>query len=144
MSCFPYLSMLEDDLKLSSSEDSDGEQDPAKNAARNTLGRWTQNKVYWLLWITKTGFDFARRFQGLILWTRWQSIKVFKLKFFQLAWNIIHHENYQDRQHNYQLCACDEWDESSPQSHSTNCSHDGFSFAFIISTVGFYFWSLIS
>lgn len=35
-----YVSMLEDDLKLSSSEDSDGEQDPAKNASRNTLGRW--------------------------------------------------------------------------------------------------------
>lgn len=34
-----YVSMLEDDLKLSSSEDSDGEQDPAKNASRNTLGR---------------------------------------------------------------------------------------------------------
>lgn len=28
--------MLEDDLKLSSSEDSDGEQDSAKNASRNT------------------------------------------------------------------------------------------------------------
>lgn len=66
MSCFPCLSMLEDDLKLSSSEDSDGEQDPAKNAARNTLGRWMRNKVYWHLWIAKMGFDFARRFQDLI------------------------------------------------------------------------------
>lgn len=31
--------MLEDDLKLSSSEDSDGEQDPAKNTSRNTSAR---------------------------------------------------------------------------------------------------------
>ncbi|CAL8365658.1 unnamed protein product [Lota lota] len=32
----PSLCMLEDDLKLSSSEDSDGEQDSAKNTSRNT------------------------------------------------------------------------------------------------------------
>lgn len=31
-----HVRMLEDDLKLSSSEDSDGEQDSAKNASRNT------------------------------------------------------------------------------------------------------------
>ena len=36
---FLCLSMLEDDLKLSSSEDSDGEQDSAKNASRNTSAR---------------------------------------------------------------------------------------------------------
>uniref|UniRef100_A0A8D0AJH5 ALF transcription elongation factor 4 n=1 Tax=Sander lucioperca TaxID=283035 RepID=A0A8D0AJH5_SANLU len=36
LSSFLYFSMLEDDLKLSSSEDSDGEQDSAKNASRNT------------------------------------------------------------------------------------------------------------
>ncbi|TDH05063.1 hypothetical protein EPR50_G00139760 [Perca flavescens] len=34
--CDEQPTMLEDDLKLSSSEDSDGEQDPAKNASRNT------------------------------------------------------------------------------------------------------------
>jgi len=33
------LRVLEDDLKLSSSEDSDGEQDSAKNASRNTSAR---------------------------------------------------------------------------------------------------------
>ncbi|CAL8265451.1 unnamed protein product [Merluccius merluccius] len=34
--CFLSSRMLEDDLKLSSSEDSDGEQDSAKNTSRNT------------------------------------------------------------------------------------------------------------
>ncbi|XP_056140582.1 AF4/FMR2 family member 4 isoform X2 [Lampris incognitus] len=34
--CDDQSNMLEDDLKLSSSEDSDGEQDSAKNASRNT------------------------------------------------------------------------------------------------------------
>lgn len=48
-----YVSMLEDDLKLSSSEDSDGEQDPAKNASRNTLGRWAGSTA-----------SFTRQHQG--------------------------------------------------------------------------------
>lgn len=38
LSC-SYSSTLQDDLKLSTSEDSDGEQDPAKNTSRNTSAR---------------------------------------------------------------------------------------------------------
>lgn len=45
LSC-SHFSTLHEDLKLSSSEDSDGEQDPAKNASRNNSTRW-HTQVYY-------------------------------------------------------------------------------------------------
>lgn len=65
-----YVSRLEDDLKLSSSEESDGEQDVAKNASRNTLGRWA-----------KTQLVSPENIRGVSLWVFYYWIQLWFFSF---------------------------------------------------------------